>query len=41
MFVVFTSPVTFTQSYNKAVQIAEAHYQSTGEIVAVEKSFRG
>ena len=41
MFVVFTSPVTLTQSYNKAVQIAEAHYQSTGEIVAVEKSSRG
>jgi hypothetical protein len=41
MFIVFTSPVTFTQSYNKAVQIAEAHYQSTGEIVAVEQSSRG
>ena len=41
MFIVFTSPVTFTKSYNEACEIADAHYQSTGEIVAVEKSFRG
>jgi|TARA_B100000700_G_scaffold168659_1_gene186248 hypothetical protein len=36
MFIVFTSPVTFTQSYTEACNIADAHYQSTGEIVAVE-----
>ena len=36
MFIVFTSPVTYTQSYTSACQIADAHYQSTGEIVAVE-----
>ena len=36
MFIVFTSPVTLTKSYNEAWNIAEAHYQSTGEIVAVE-----
>ena len=38
MFIVFTSPNQFVKSYNKAVQIADAHYQSTGEIVAVERS---
>ena len=36
MFVVFKSPVFFTKSYNEACQIADAHYQQTGEIVAVE-----
>jgi hypothetical protein len=36
MFIVFTSPVTLTQSYSEACNIAQAHYQSTGEIVAVE-----
>ena len=38
MFIVFTSPVTLTKSYNEACNIADAHYQSTGEIVAVERS---
>jgi len=41
MFVVFTSPVTFTQSYTEACNIADAHCKSTGEIVAVEQSSRG
>ncbi len=36
MFVVFSSPIQFTKSYNKACQIADAHYNKTGEIVAVE-----
>ena len=36
MFIVFTSPVTLAKSYNEACNIADAHYQSTGEIVAVE-----
>tara|TARA_R100001463_G_scaffold3480_2_gene14077 strand:- start:232 stop:396 length:165 start_codon:yes stop_codon:yes gene_type:complete len=36
MFVVFSSPIQFTKSYNKAVQIADAHYNKTGEVVAVE-----
>ena len=36
MFVVFSSPIQFTKSYNKACQIADAHYNITGEVVAVE-----
>ena len=36
MFIIFKSPVVFAQSYSEACQIADAHYQSTGEIVAVE-----
>ena len=36
MFIVFTSPVTLTKSYNEAVQIADDYYNKTGEIVAVE-----
>ena len=36
MFVVFSSPIQFTKSYNKACEIADAHYYKTGEIVAVE-----
>ena len=36
MFVVFSSPIQFTKSYKKAVQIADAHYYKTGEVVAVE-----
>ena len=36
MFIIFKSPVVFAQSYNEACNIADAHYQSTGEIVAVE-----
>ena len=38
MQIIFTSPNQFVKSYNEAVQIADAHYQSTGEIVAVERS---
>ena len=36
MFIIFTEPKKFTKSYIEACQIAEDHYQSTGEIVAVE-----
>ena len=36
MFVVFTSPIQFTKSYNKAVQIADDYFTKTGNIVAVE-----
>ncbi len=38
MFIVFTQPNKFTKTYTEAVQIAEDHYQLTGEIVAVERS---
>jgi len=38
MFIVFTSPNQFVKSYNEAVEIADAHYNKTGEIVAVERS---
>ena len=38
MFIVFTSPNQFVKSFNEAVQIADDYYQSTGEIVAVERS---
>ena len=38
MFIVFTKPNKFTKSYTEACQIAEDHYQLTGEIVAVEQS---
>ena len=38
MFIVFTSPNKFTKTYNEAVQIADTHYNNTGEIVAVERS---
>ena len=36
MFIVFTQPNKFTKSYKKAVEIADDHYNKTGEIVAVE-----
>ena len=36
MFCVFTSPIQFTKSYNKAVQIADEYFERTGYIVAVE-----
>lgn len=36
MFVVFTQPATFTRSYNEAVAIADAHFDKTREVVAVE-----
>ena len=38
MFVVFTEPKKFTKSYKEACQIADTHYDITGEIVAVENS---
>ena len=38
MFIVFTQPNKFTKTYNEAVEIADAHYELTGEIVAVELS---
>ena len=38
MFIVFTKPNKFTKTYTEACQIAEDYYQSTGEIVAVERS---
>lgn len=37
MFVVFTQPATFTRSYNEAVAIADAHFDKTREVVAVEQ----
>ena len=36
MFIIFTEPKKFTKTYTEACKIADAHYQSTGEIVAVE-----
>ena len=41
MYIVFTKPNKFTKTYTEAYQIAEDYYQSTGEIVAVEKSELG
>ena len=38
MFIVFTNPNKLTETYQEAIQIADAHYHLTGEIVAVEKS---
>ena len=38
MFIVFTHPKKFTKSYTEACQIADNHYNMTGEIVAVEDS---
>ena len=38
MYLIFTTPIQFTNSYTLACNIADAHYQSTGEIVAVELS---
>ena len=36
MFVVFTSPIQFTKSLDKAIQIADDYFTKTGYIVAVE-----
>ena len=36
MFIIFTEPKKFTKTYTEACKIADAHYQSTGENVAVE-----
>tara|TARA_R100001443_G_scaffold59517_1_gene69840 strand:+ start:18 stop:152 length:135 start_codon:yes stop_codon:yes gene_type:complete len=38
MFIIFTEPKKFTKSYKEACQIADTHYNMTGEIVAVENS---
>ncbi len=38
MFIVFTQPNKFTRTYDEAVAIADAHYNKTGEVVAVEHS---
>tara|TARA_B100000214_G_scaffold29421_1_gene19109 strand:- start:1 stop:150 length:150 start_codon:yes stop_codon:yes gene_type:complete len=38
MFIIFTEPKKFTKSYTEACKIADAHYNMTGEIVAVENS---
>ena len=37
MFIVFTEPKKFTKSYNEAVAIADAHFDETREVVAVEQ----
>ena len=37
MFIVFTSPNKFTKTLNEAEEIRNAHYEQTGEIVAVEE----
>ena len=36
MFCVFSSPIQFTKSYNKALQLQDDYYNKTGYIVAVE-----
>ena len=38
MLIVFTEPKKFTKSYKEACQIADTHYNMSGEIVAVEDS---
>ena len=38
MFIVFTKPNKLTETYQEAIEIADAHYHLTGEVVAVEKS---
>ena len=38
MIIEFTEPKKFTKSYKEACQIADTHYNMTGEIVAVEGS---
>ena len=37
MFIVFTSPNKFTKTIDEAEEIRTAHYEQTGEIVAVEE----
>ena len=37
MFIVFTQPSKFTKSYDEAVAIADAHFDKTREVVAVEQ----
>ena len=38
MFAVFTTPIQFTKSYNKACQIADAYYNKTGYVVRLKVS---
>ena len=38
MFIVFTKPNQFVESYDKACQIADDWFKQTNEIVAVELS---
>ena len=38
MFIVFTKPNKLTKTYQEAIEIADAHYHLTGEVVAVERS---
>ena len=38
MFIVFTKPNKLTETYQEAIEIADAHYHLTGEVVAVERS---
>ena len=38
MFIVFTNPNKLTKTYQEAIEIADAHYHLTGEVVAVERS---
>ena len=45
MYIVFTAPNQFAPTIDEAEEIRTAHYEQTGEIVAVERSehhpFRG
>ena len=36
MFIIYTNPKQSTESYKKACQIADVHYDKTDEHVAVE-----
>tara|TARA_A100001515_G_scaffold65947_1_gene52188 strand:+ start:103 stop:243 length:141 start_codon:yes stop_codon:yes gene_type:complete len=38
MFIVFTKPNKLTKTYQEAIEIADAHYDLTGEVVAIERS---
>ena len=35
-YIVFTQPNQFTKNYETAVDIMAKHYESTGEVVAIE-----
>ena len=36
MYVVFTSPIQFTKTLDKAIEIADDYFTKTGYIVAIE-----
>ena len=38
MFIIYTNQKQSTESYKKECKIADAHYNKTGEVVAVELS---